>query len=215
MHRLCFLAAPLLTAALCAAPISAARASVIIAVDKAAQQMTVTVDGEPRWTWPVSTGRLGYATPSGLFSAFRMEKDHFSKEWDQAPMPYAIFFTDSGHAIHGSFETKNLGRRASHGCVRLSPKNAAKLFVLVRERGLTNTKVVVSSGDPIVARRVPRIEPGMTGMPDANAATGSYAYAPGSAGGYGLAQSHSPKRAGDDREPASYGQPYYLPQGNY
>src|SRR5215218_10224838 len=86
-----------------------ANAKVLITIDKSAQRMAVNVDGDTRWTWPVSTGRGGYATPSGRFTAFRMEKDHFSKEWDDAPMPHSIFFTKQGHAIHGSYETKRLG----------------------------------------------------------------------------------------------------------
>jgi hypothetical protein len=50
--------------------------------------MTVAVDGAMRWTWRVSTGRRGYATPSGRYTAFRMEKEHFSKEWDEALRRY-------------------------------------------------------------------------------------------------------------------------------
>ena len=129
-----------------------ANAKVLITIDKSAQQMTVDVDGATRWTWPVSTGRRGYATPSGRFTAFRMEKDHFSKEWDDAPMPHSIFFTKQGHAIHGSYETKRLGSAASHGCVRLSPANAAKLFALVERQGVSNATVVVAGGEPTVAR---------------------------------------------------------------
>ena len=72
----------------------------------------------PIYDWPVSTGQRGYDTPAGVFKPFRMEKDHFSREWDEAPMPYSIFFTMDGHAIHGSFDIKRLGRPASHGCVR-------------------------------------------------------------------------------------------------
>ena len=78
----------------------AAHANVMIIIDKSAQKMTVTVNGEDRYTWPVSTGRDGYDTPSGDFQPFRMEKDHFSREWDDAPMPHSIFFTRQGHAIH-------------------------------------------------------------------------------------------------------------------
>src|SRR6266851_1580283 len=110
-----------------------ARANVMIIIDKAAQKMTVTVDGEDRYTWPVSTGRPGYDTPSGQFKPFRMERDHFSREWDDAPMPNSIFFTREGHAIHGSGHVKAIGTPASHGCVRLEPKNASILFALVRQ----------------------------------------------------------------------------------
>lgn len=87
-----------------------ARANVMIIIDKSAQKMTVTVNGEDRYTWPVSTGRDGYDTPSGDFQPFRMEKDHFSREWDDAPMPNSIFFTKIGHAIHGTYEVRNLGK---------------------------------------------------------------------------------------------------------
>ena len=90
--------------------------NVMITVNKVSQKMTVKVDGETEYVWPVSTGARGYDTPSGKYRPFRMEKDHFSKEWDDAPMPNSIFFTDRGHAIHGSFHVKSLGRRASHGC---------------------------------------------------------------------------------------------------
>ena len=144
------LAATLATAA------SAADAKVLITIDKAAQRMTVEVDGATRWTWPVSTGRRGYATPSGRFTAFRMAKEHFSKEWDDAPMPHSIFFTKRGHAIHGSYDTKRLGTAASHGCVRLNPANAAKLFALVEQQGVTNATVVISDGEPAIARSAPR-----------------------------------------------------------
>jgi lipoprotein-anchoring transpeptidase ErfK/SrfK len=138
----------LLSIALVAAAGSWAEAAVLVIIDKASQRMTVDVDGTPRWTWPVSTGLRSYETPSGSYKAFRMEKEHFSREWDDAPMPHSIFFTRKGHAIHGSFHTRRLGRRASHGCVRLSPANAAKLYALVEQRGVTNTTVVVTDGKP-------------------------------------------------------------------
>jgi hypothetical protein len=140
---------------LAAVPFSAAQAAILITIDKARQQMTVEVDGATRWVWPVSTGRRGYDTPSGDFRAFRMEEDHYSKEWDDAPMPYSIFFTSEGHAIHGSYETRNLGRRASHGCVRISPSNASRLFTLVKREGVSNARVVVlpDHNEPIVAKR--------------------------------------------------------------
>ena len=148
------------TLAVLAASAVPASANVLISVDKSAQQMTVTVDGAHRYTWPVSTGRAGYSTPSGSFRTFRMEEDHFSKEWDDAPMPHSIFFTAEGHAIHGSYDVKHLGAAASHGCVRLAPANAAKLFALVKEEGLSNTKVVLTgnapAGAPLVAKRKPR-----------------------------------------------------------
>jgi hypothetical protein len=143
-----------LTAAMLLSAAPAARASLLITIDKSLQQMSVSVDGAKRYTWPVSTGRAGYATPSGSYTPFRMEEDHYSKEWDDAPMPNSIFFTPKGHAIHGSYETRRLGSAASHGCVRLAPKNASTLFALVKAEGLTNTKVVLTGqAPPMIARR--------------------------------------------------------------
>jgi L,D-transpeptidase catalytic domain len=95
-----------------------------------------------------STGRAGYDTPSGDFQPFRMEKDHYSQEWDDAPMPNSIFFSKIGHAIHGIFESKNLGRPASHGCVRPSTQNAATLYALVQQEGVFNTRVRLTGDIP-------------------------------------------------------------------
>lgn len=125
---------------------SAFAKTLLITINKSSQKMTVSIDGEKTYTWLVSTGARGYSTPSGSFRPFRMERDHFSKEWDNAPMPHSIFFTAQGHAIHGSPYTKRLGTRASHGCVRLAPANAATLFALVQKTGMQNTRVVVKGG---------------------------------------------------------------------
>ncbi len=154
--------AVVLAAIVAALAFSPARADILIRVDKARQIMTVTVDGEPRYTWNVSTGIADYDTPDGEFQAFRMERDHFSKEWDDAPMPYSIFFTQEGHAIHGTNEVRHLGRPASHGCVRLSKENAAVLWDLVEEQGLKATHVVLTGEIPasnsrVIARRQPSV----------------------------------------------------------
>ena len=106
------------------------------------------VDGIEQYTWPVSTGGPGYATPSGTFTASSMNEVWYSKQWDNAPMPNSIFFTKEGHAIHGSYETKKLGRAVSHGCVRLAPENAKTLYALIEEEGLGNTKVVLTGVTP-------------------------------------------------------------------
>lgn len=147
--RLTLLAALLLASAL---P-RAARADVQIVVDKGAQRMEVSVDGQPRHSWPVSTGVEAHDTPSGAYRPFRMERTHFSKEWDDAPMPFAMFFTNQGHAIHGTNHVRNLGRAASHGCVRLSVRNAATLFGLVKAQGMGRTSVRIAGEDALVAER--------------------------------------------------------------
>lgn len=128
---------------------SPAVAEVSIVVDKTTQRMTVSVNGEQRYSWPVSTGTADYATPTGAFSPSRLAKVHYSREWDNAPMPHSIFFTDAGHAIHGSHATGRLGTPASHGCVRLAPRNASTLFDLVMAEGPDNTRIEITGMDPI------------------------------------------------------------------
>jgi lipoprotein-anchoring transpeptidase ErfK/SrfK len=122
--------------------------TVLIDIDKSTQQVTVSVDGVEKFRWPVSTGKRGYSTPSGTYTALSMNEIWYSKEWDNAPMPHAIFFMKDGHAIHGSYEVRNLGKPASHGCVRISPQNATILFGLVKKAGLANTQVVLSGETP-------------------------------------------------------------------
>src|ERR1700675_4076907 len=146
----------------------AAQANVSITVDKNAQQMTVAVDGVERYHWPVSTGIPSRETPNGSFRTLRMEEDHYSKEFDDAPMPHSIFFTKIGHAIHGTDSETRLGSPASHGCVRLSRAHAAALYPLEQaEGGLNTTGALPGStqialarnprprGNPAVARRAP------------------------------------------------------------
>ena len=126
----------------------AATSKILITIDKDAQKMTVSIDEEELYDWPVSTGLPKYSTPSGEFTARSMNKIWYSKEWDNAPMPHAIFFTREGHAIHGTDEVARLGKPASHGCVRLSQQNAATLYTLVADKGLENTDVVLTGVTP-------------------------------------------------------------------
>ena len=134
----------------------AAQANVSITIDKNAQQMTVAVDGIERYHWPVSTGIPSYETPNGSFRTFRMEEDHYSKEFDDAPMPHSIFFTKIGHAIHGTDSVGRLGSPASHGCVRLSRANAATLYDLVQREGVLKTTVTLTGSSQIALARNPR-----------------------------------------------------------
>jgi L,D-transpeptidase-like protein len=150
------LPASLVAAALALLSAAPACAKMLITIDQSTQQMTVSVDGEVRYTWPVSTGRAGYGTPNGTFRPNRMEVSHFSQVFDNAPMPHSIFFTQAGHAIHGSLEVRHLGSAASHGCVRLSPANATTLYALVKAEGMANTTVAIAGripAGPIIARR--------------------------------------------------------------
>jgi hypothetical protein len=133
----------------------AAQAKVSITVDKDAQMMTVAVDGVARYQWPVSTGNPSHETPNGSFRTFRMEEDHYSKEFDDAPMPHSIFFTKVGHAIHGTESEGRLGSPVSHGCVRLSRANATTLYALVQEQGVLNTTVTLTGSSQVALARNP------------------------------------------------------------
>ena len=135
---------------------SPALANVAITINKDSQTMTVAVDGVTRYRWPVSTGIPSRETPNGTFKAFRMEADHFSKEFDDAPMPHSIFFTKIGHAIHGTTSEGRLGTPASHGCVRLSRANATTLYALVEQQGVLNTTVTLTGSATVALARNPR-----------------------------------------------------------
>ncbi len=133
------IATAIVVAMSCVAPASAA---LLIYIDKSSQRMDVVVDGIRRFRWPVSTGRGGYGTPSGVYHPQMLARSWFSRRYYNSPMPYAIFF-HRGYAIHGTYELSRLGGPASHGCVRLHPQNAAILFSLVREQGPRSTRIVV------------------------------------------------------------------------
>jgi lipoprotein-anchoring transpeptidase ErfK/SrfK len=119
-----------------------AEAGILVQVDRASQTMDVSVDGANLYTWRVSTGRPGYGTPTGTFRPQRMAARWFSTVYYNAPMPHAIFFY-YGFAIHGTSDIARLGGPASHGCVRLHPRDAAVLFGLVQREGMHNTTIVV------------------------------------------------------------------------
>jgi hypothetical protein len=134
---------------------SAAYAGVLIAVDKTTQHMIVSVDGFTRYDWPVSTGRPGFDTPNGTFHPQWMSQMHYSKQYEDAPMPHSIFFT-KGEAIHGFTDTPFGVAAVSHGCVRLPPSYAAALYQLVSQQGMPNTTIVVRGRiprRPLVAQR--------------------------------------------------------------
>jgi lipoprotein-anchoring transpeptidase ErfK/SrfK len=115
-------------------------ADVLVRIDKSSQRMSVIVNGEHRHTWAVSTGI--YGTPSGTFRPQSLARHHRSTLYNNAPMPYSIFY-DGNFAIHGTTHVSRLGGPASRGCVRLHPANAAVLFALVRAEGLGNTRISI------------------------------------------------------------------------
>ena len=138
----CTAAAAWACGALLFTAIAPAAAEVVITVDKATQRMTVMVDGSERYAWAVSTGLAG-GPPAGTYRPQRLARTWYSHLFGMAPMPHSIFFRGP-YAIHGTTVISRLGQRASHGCVRLHPDNAAALFSLVQQQGTANTRIVIS-----------------------------------------------------------------------
>jgi lipoprotein-anchoring transpeptidase ErfK/SrfK len=121
---------------------SAQAASLVAKVDVSTQTMTVTHHGKVKYRWKVSTARAGKVTPAGAWSAKWLSRNHRSSRYNNAPMPYAIFY-NGNYAVHGTEQVGRLGRPASAGCVRLHPDNARILFSLAQREGLKNTKIIV------------------------------------------------------------------------
>ena len=132
--------------------------TLLLEANLATQKLTVTEGDQVLHVWSISSGRRGYATPTGTFRPAWMARTWRSRQYDDAPMPHSIFFSN-GIAFHGTAAVSMLGRPASHGCLRLAPAHAAELYALVRRHGLVQTKVVVEGTAPFpataVARRVP------------------------------------------------------------
>jgi lipoprotein-anchoring transpeptidase ErfK/SrfK len=128
---------------------SAAKASIrkpiVAKIDISEQRMNVYVNGHITHSWKVSTARSGYYTPRGEYAPYRMHTMWRSRKYNNAPMPYAVFF-HKGWAIHGTTSISRLGRPASHGCVRLHPDNAKILFKLIKSAGgMKSARVIISN----------------------------------------------------------------------
>ena len=91
---------------------------------------------------PVSSGTKGRETPAGIFSVIEKKAEHYSNLYDDAYMPHMQRITWSGIALHGGVLP---GRPASHGCIRLAPGNAARLYSLIRQHGKGGTRIVITN----------------------------------------------------------------------
>lgn len=118
------------------------QADVVASVSISRQTLTLYHNGVLKHVWPVSTARRGKVTPKGEFNAKYLSRYHKSSRYNNAPMPYSIFY--SGHyAVHGTNQISKLGQPASAGCVRLHPDNAAILFALAKSEGMKNTHILI------------------------------------------------------------------------
>jgi hypothetical protein len=121
-----------------------AQAAVDVRVDLSTQTMRVTGSDGETYVWKVSSGKKGYSTPRGAYRSQRLERMHYSRKYDNAPMPHSIFFR-GGYAIHATSAVGRLGSAASHGCVRLAPGNAAKLYAMVQREG---ARITITGDQP-------------------------------------------------------------------
>jgi lipoprotein-anchoring transpeptidase ErfK/SrfK len=132
--------------------------SLVARINLTNQTMTVQAGGKTVHTWKVSTGAPGYATPPGKFKPGWMARIWHSRQYDDAPMPHSVFF-NGGIAVHATTSLGNLGRAASHGCVRLAPANAEKFYNLVTRHGMARTQIIVHGAQPfsLAADRIGKI----------------------------------------------------------
>ncbi|MCH9765252.1 MAG: L,D-transpeptidase [Alphaproteobacteria bacterium] len=126
-----------------------------LAINLTKQRLTVTENGNVKYTFKISSGRSGYATPTGTYRPQWMARMWHSRKYDWAPMPHSIFF-HRGYAIHATYATRRLGRPASHGCIRLSPRNAKTVYRLVSKHGKASTKISITGRAIQSAPRIAR-----------------------------------------------------------
>jgi lipoprotein-anchoring transpeptidase ErfK/SrfK len=128
--------------------------SLIAKINLSTQKMDVIVDGQSKHSWAISSGRAGYASPRGTYRVNWTAKMWYSRKYDMAPMPHAVFFT-GGVAIHATSSVGLLGRPASHGCIRLAPANAAAFYALVQKHGNARTQIQVFGSGPSDQMAIP------------------------------------------------------------
>lgn len=156
---------------------ASATAKVQIRIDLSSQRMMVR-SATGAHVWPVSTARAGYVTPRGAYAPTMLKRMHYSRKYHMSPMPHAIFFR-GGYAIHGTAATGALGRPASHGCVRLAPGAAARLFQMVQREGAT---IAITGAAPSNIRVAQRARPATAyKIASAKRRGGVLAYAPAKA----------------------------------
>lgn len=121
--------------------------SLTVSVDLSTQRMTVSEQGKVIHDWAISSGRAGYRTPTGSYRPQWTSRMHYSKKYDNAPMPHSVFY-HGGYAIHATYATGSLGRPASHGCIRLAPAHAKTFYHLVEKHGKERTRISVNGVAP-------------------------------------------------------------------
>lgn len=129
------------------APLDPPEPTLFAVIDLSTQTMTISDKNGVIASWKVSSARGGYRTPTGTYTPHYTARMHYSKQYHWSPMPYSVFFNE-GVAVHGTNAIGQLGRPASHGCVRAHPKNAKIFYNLVQQHGMQLTRVTVRGKPP-------------------------------------------------------------------
>ena len=108
------------------------------------QEMALYRDGQLQHRWPVSTARSGKVTPRGEWRPYWLSRNHRSSLYNNAPMPYSVFYSGN-YAVHGTNQEHLLGQRASAGCVRLATQNAALVYAIAHHHGLGSLLIRVGA----------------------------------------------------------------------
>lgn len=142
-----------------------AKGPLVINVSINRQRLTVFDETGPVASSPVSTGRVGYATPAGVYTVVQKKRMHFSNLYESAPMPNMQRITWSGVALHAGALP---GYPASHGCIRLPHGFSKKLFGMTK----MGTRVIVSR-DPVTPMPIAHARLFTAFPPDSDLADGS------------------------------------------
>lgn len=124
---------------------------IFVQIVKSTQRLYLYREGQLIDTWLVSTGASGHDTPNldknpdgRIYNRYSSSKYPGGDYKGLGNMPYAVFIYN-GFAIHGTPESnwKYLGKKASHGCIRIHPDNAQYFNRLVREYGVRQVWVTI------------------------------------------------------------------------
>ena len=142
----------------------------LLIVNLKTQRAIVYRNGVPIGASTISTGRPGYATPTGVFTILQKHLEHYSSKYDNAPMPYMQRLTWKGIALHAG---QLPGYPASHGCIRL-PLGFARLLYGETRVGMT----VVVADRTAIPRVAPTPQIALAGAPSVEAAPTSFVWQP-------------------------------------
>ncbi len=113
---------------------------IVMTVDLDARVLSVFRDGYEIGAAAVLLGTDEYPTPLGTFPILRKQRYNVSEKYGNAPMPWSMFLTRDGVAIHGGHAVEN--GYASHGCISGPDGFVSKIFAIAKP----GDKVIITRG---------------------------------------------------------------------